>query len=74
MFLVSLHSGKVTGWLALTALLLTVNTPPTTDGGSYFPGTGAAHKVGSGEGLGTNVNLGWNGSGVGDGDYMAAFK
>ncbi|KAF5831193.1 histone deacetylase 7 [Dunaliella salina] len=44
------------------------------DGGTYFPGTGAAYKVGSGNGEGTNVNVAWDGPGVEDGDYMAAFQ
>jgi len=44
------------------------------DGGTYFPGTGAAYKVGNGNGEGTNVNIAWDGPGVEDGDYMAAFE
>lgn len=46
----------------------------SSDGGTYFPGTGSARKVGSGFGEGKNVNVPWDGPGVEDGDYMAAFE
>jgi histone deacetylase 6 len=43
------------------------------DGGSFFPGTGAADEVGAGAGEGFTVNVPWGGPGPGDGDYVAAF-
>jgi histone deacetylase 6 len=43
------------------------------DGGSFFPGTGAADEVGTGAGEGFTVNVPWSGPGPGDGDYVAAF-
>lgn len=49
-----------------------VRTPPL-----HHPpcaGTGSPRKVGAGAGEGFNVNVGWDGPGVEDGDYMAAFK
>lgn len=37
-------------------------------------GTGAAGEVGRGAGEGTTVNVPWDGPGLEDGDYMAAFR
>jgi hypothetical protein len=48
-------------------------TPPRHDGGSFFPGTGAATEAGSGAGEGFTLNVPWGGPGAGDGDYIAAF-
>lgn len=44
--------------------------------GKYYPGTteGAADKVGAGEGEGFNVNVPWPTGGVGDADYIYAFR
>ncbi|XP_014256161.1 histone deacetylase 6 isoform X1 [Cimex lectularius] len=45
------------------------------DNGEFFPhtGDGAAIQIGRGEGLGYTVNIPWNKSKMGDGDYCAAF-
>ena len=43
------------------------------DRGSFYPGTGRPSLVGEGEGQGYNLNIGWNRSGVSDGDYVQAF-
>ncbi|XP_067008201.1 histone deacetylase 6 isoform X1 [Anabrus simplex] len=45
------------------------------DNGSFFPGSKDANYtvVGSGPGLGFNVNIPWNKRGISDGDYVAAF-
>ncbi|EFN54718.1 hypothetical protein CHLNCDRAFT_24556 [Chlorella variabilis] len=43
------------------------------DGGSFYPGTGAAHEVGEGEGAGYTVNVPWPCGGMRNGDYLAAF-
>ncbi|KAH3684991.1 hypothetical protein WICPIJ_004023 [Wickerhamomyces pijperi] len=44
--------------------------------GKYYPGTkaGDLDQVGSGEGVGTNVNIPWPVGGMGDADYMYAFR
>ncbi|ESZ92003.1 hypothetical protein SBOR_7618 [Sclerotinia borealis F-4128] len=50
--------------------------------GNFYPGQpeddslpdGGNDKVGSGAGLGKNVNIGWPCQGMGDGEYMAAFQ
>lgn len=44
------------------------------DGGTFFPGTGAADEVGCGQGKGYTVNIPWDSCGATDGDYMAAFN
>eukprot|EP00656_Telonema_subtile_P000331 TRINITY_DN10164_c0_g1_i3.p1 TRINITY_DN10164_c0_g1~~TRINITY_DN10164_c0_g1_i3.p1 ORF type:complete len:392 (-),score=87.77 TRINITY_DN10164_c0_g1_i3:22-1197(-) len=46
------------------------------DGGRFYPcGKAGGHtKVGVGAGKGYNVNIPWNGSGMGDADYMFAMK
>lgn len=41
--------------------------------GSFYPGTGAPSEVGVGAGVGATVNIAWDGGGVGDADYLAAF-
>lgn len=43
------------------------------DGGSFYPGTGAAHEVGEGAGEGYSVNVPWPCGGMRNADYMAAF-
>lgn len=50
--------------------------------GLFYPGRpensmtpdGGMEHVGSGPGLGKNVNIGWHDQGMGDGEYMAAFQ
>lgn len=44
--------------------------------GKYYPGTkaGGADQVGEGEGKGLNVNIPWPVGGVGDADYIYAFR
>jgi histone deacetylase 6 len=44
--------------------------------GKYYPGTkaGGADQVGEGAGEGTNINIPWPIGGVGDADYMYAFR
>ena len=44
------------------------------DGGEFYPGTGHPKSTGRGDGLGYNVNIGWEvrGSGPGDAEYLAA--
>jgi len=42
------------------------------DGGTFFPGTGAASEVGYGSGAGFTVNIPWGSGGAGDGDYISA--
>lgn len=44
--------------------------------GKYYPGTiaGAANQCGEGAGEGTNVNIPWPVGGMGDGDYIYAFR
>ncbi|QSZ32676.1 hypothetical protein DSL72_002255 [Monilinia vaccinii-corymbosi] len=52
------------------------------DNGNFYPGQpdddsipdGGNDKVGSGAGLGKNVNIGWPCQGMGDGEYLAAFQ
>ena len=41
--------------------------------GDFYPGTGSALKVGTGAGEGFTVNVPWNGGGIRNGDYIAAF-
>jgi len=43
------------------------------DHGSFYPGTGAAHEVGTGPGRGYTVNVAWDCGGIQNGDYLAAF-
>eukprot|EP01138_Halocafeteria_seosinensis_P005430 gb/GECG01005551.1/.p1 GENE.gb/GECG01005551.1/~~gb/GECG01005551.1/.p1 ORF type:complete len:1042 (+),score=127.26 gb/GECG01005551.1/:1-3126(+) len=43
------------------------------DGGSFFPGTGAASEVGGGPGEGYTVNIPWPCRGMGDAEYISAF-
>ncbi|CAM6087216.1 unnamed protein product [Calypogeia fissa] len=43
------------------------------EGGTFYPGTGAADEVGSGKGEGSSVNIPWICSGIGDNDYIFAF-
>ena len=43
------------------------------DESHFYPGTGHPHSVGSGLGRGYNINIGWNGPGAGDAEYLAAF-
>eukprot|EP01135_Chromosphaera_perkinsii_P007281 Nk52_evm89s745 gene=Nk52_evmTU89s745 len=42
--------------------------------GDFYPGTGDPESCGRGEGEGFNVNIGWNKSGYGDAEYLAAFN
>lgn len=50
--------------------------------GTFYPGQpddpnipdGGIMHVGAREGLGTNVNIGWDNKGMGDGEYLAAFQ
>ncbi|KAH3670322.1 hypothetical protein WICMUC_004891 [Wickerhamomyces mucosus] len=46
------------------------------EAGKYYPGTiaGAVDQVGEGDGVGTNVNIPWPVGGMGDADYMYAFR
>ncbi|KAI3767027.1 hypothetical protein L2E82_17108 [Cichorium intybus] len=44
------------------------------EGGKFYPGTGAAHEVGSMGGEGYCVNVPWSRGGVGDNDYIFAFQ
>ncbi|XP_075774541.1 histone deacetylase 5 isoform X2 [Pelodiscus sinensis] len=47
------------------------------DNGNFFPGSGAPEEVGSGIGVGYNVNIAWTGGvepPVGDVEYLAAFR
>lgn len=50
--------------------------------GSFYPGQaeepwmpdGGIKHCGEGQGLGKNVNIGWDSQGMGDGEYLAAFQ
>ncbi|PSC68929.1 histone deacetylase 15 isoform X1 [Micractinium conductrix] len=44
------------------------------DGGSFYPGTGAAHEVGEAAGEGYSVNVPWPCGGMRNADYLAAFN
>lgn len=46
------------------------------DNGSFFPGSksAAAASVGQGQAKGKNVNVAWNGAGMGDDEYLAAWQ
>ncbi|XP_072105304.1 histone deacetylase 7-like isoform X4 [Mobula birostris] len=47
------------------------------DDGNFFPGSGASDEVGSGPGVGFNVNIAWTKSldpPIGDAEYLAAFR
>ncbi|XP_076326212.1 histone deacetylase 5-like isoform X2 [Tachypleus tridentatus] len=47
------------------------------DDGNFFPGTGALEEVGTGDGVGFNVNIPWAGGlnpPMGDAEYIAAFR
>ncbi|XP_062389744.1 histone deacetylase 4 isoform X1 [Sardina pilchardus] len=47
------------------------------DDGNFFPGSGAPDEVGSGPGMGFNVNMAFTGGldpPMGDADYLAAFR
>ncbi|XP_077590197.1 histone deacetylase 5 isoform X2 [Stigmatopora nigra] len=47
------------------------------DDGNFFPGSGAPEEVGSGPGVGFNVNIAWTGGvdpPLGDVEYLAAFR
>lgn len=44
------------------------------EGGKFYPGTGAAHEIGSMGGEGFCVNVPWSRGGVGDNDYIFAFE
>ncbi len=41
--------------------------------GAFYPGTGAPSEVGTGPGTGFTVNVAWDGPGLCNADYMAAF-
>jgi acetoin utilization deacetylase AcuC-like enzyme len=42
--------------------------------GRFYPGTGASHQTGVGKGQGFNVNVAWTTTGMGDAEYMEAFR
>ncbi|XP_070583794.1 histone deacetylase 5 isoform X3 [Erythrolamprus reginae] len=47
------------------------------DNGNFFPGSGAPEEVGSGMGVGYNVNIAWTGGvdpPIGDVEYLTAFR
>lgn len=44
------------------------------EGGNFYPGTGAAHEVGTMGAEGFCVNIPWSRGGVGDNDYIFAFQ
>ncbi|XP_037742541.1 histone deacetylase 5 isoform X8 [Chelonia mydas] len=47
------------------------------DNGNFFPGSGAPEEVGSGMGVGYNINIAWTGGvdpPIGDVEYLAAFR
>ena len=47
------------------------------DEGNFFPGTGDVNEIGTGAGVGFNVNIAWTGSlnpPLGDAEYLAAFR
>ncbi|XP_034448511.1 histone deacetylase 5 isoform X2 [Hippoglossus hippoglossus] len=47
------------------------------DNGNFFPGSGAPEEVGSGAGVGFNVNIAWTGGvepPMGDVEYLTAFR
>lgn len=44
------------------------------DYGQFYPGTGRVDEVGVEQGEGYTVNVPWNASGVGNGDYLCAFN
>ncbi|XP_053121605.1 histone deacetylase 5 isoform X2 [Hemicordylus capensis] len=47
------------------------------DNGNFFPGSGAPEEVGSGIGVGYNVNIAWTGGvdpPIGDVEYLTAFR
>ncbi|XP_016850120.1 histone deacetylase 5 isoform X2 [Anolis carolinensis] len=47
------------------------------DNGNFFPGSGAPDEVGSGMGVGYNVNIAWTGGvdpPIGDVEYLTAFR
>ncbi|XP_074317228.1 histone deacetylase 15 isoform X2 [Silene latifolia] len=44
------------------------------EGGKFYPGTGAAHEVGTLGAEGYCVNVPWSRGGVGDNDYIFAFQ
>ncbi|KAL4630863.1 histone deacetylase 5-like isoform X2 [Arapaima gigas] len=47
------------------------------DDGNFFPGSGAPEEVGTGPGIGYNVNIAWTGGvepPMGDVEYLAAFR
>jgi len=44
------------------------------DMGRFYPGTGGATEVGTGQGKGFSVNIPWDYDGMGDDDYVAAFN
>uniref|UniRef100_A0A8C3IT70 Histone deacetylase n=1 Tax=Chrysemys picta bellii TaxID=8478 RepID=A0A8C3IT70_CHRPI len=47
------------------------------DNGNFFPGSGAPEEVGSGMGVGYNVNIAWTGGvdpPIGDVEYLVAFR
>ncbi|XP_077172067.1 histone deacetylase 5 isoform X3 [Paroedura picta] len=47
------------------------------DNGNFFPGSGAPEEVGSGMGIGYNINVPWTGGvdpAIGDVEYLTAFR
>eukprot|EP00163_Fabomonas_tropica_P026158 TRINITY_DN4708_c0_g1_i1.p1 TRINITY_DN4708_c0_g1~~TRINITY_DN4708_c0_g1_i1.p1 ORF type:complete len:444 (+),score=80.43 TRINITY_DN4708_c0_g1_i1:131-1462(+) len=43
-------------------------------GRGFYPGTGAIEEVGEGPGTGYNINIAWEGKGLGDPEYVLAFR
>lgn len=45
------------------------------DNGTFYPNSANGHpsKIGLGRGAGFNINVAWNGTGYGDGDYLACW-
>ena len=43
-------------------------------GDNFYPRTGAVEDVGSGPGRGFTVNIPWQRGGLGDADYLEAFR
>lgn len=40
----------------------------------FYPNTGSPRECGVGAGTGFNVNIGWSEGGIGDAEYLAAFR
>lgn len=44
------------------------------DRGNFFPGTGDPSELGSGPGMGYNINIAWSNEVMSDAEYLAAFR